>query len=91
MPIPILDLANLGIGLINKIPTGKGKRKMAAEFLNAAANDLALLMGDLEAAANSGEVLSGFSLKMVNAQLRSTLASMRTTVDAIGPDDIKDE
>jgi len=84
-------LISEGIGLIKAIPTGKGKRKMAARFLDASADDLAILMGDLETAGNSGEVLSGFALKMVNSKLSSILATMRTTVNAIGPDDIVDE
>jgi hypothetical protein len=87
----ILDLVGIGIGALDKIPTGKGKRKMAARYLHASADNLGLLMGDLESAANSGEVIGGFSLKMVNARLATTLAVMRTTVNAIGPDDITDD
>lgn len=89
--MPLLELVGLGLGALDKIPTGKGKRKMAARYLDAEANNLALLMGDLEAAANSGEMLGGFALKMVNARLQTTLATMRTTVNAIGPDDIVEE
>ena len=89
--MPILEIAGLALGALDKIPTGKGKRKMAARYLDAEAENLALLMGDLEMAANSGETISGFALKMVNARLAVTLATMKTTVNAIGPDDIVED
>lgn len=87
----ILDLVTLGLGAIDKIPSGKGKRKMAARYLNSSADQLALLMGDLDMAITSGEAIGGFGLRMVNSRLQTTLAVMRTTVNAIGPDDIVDE
>ena len=87
----ILDLIGVGIGALDKIPTGKGKRKMAARYLHASAAELSNLMLDLDAAATSGEPIGGFALKMVNARLRTTLVVMQTTVQAIGPDDITDE
>lgn len=90
MPIDVLGLAGIGKELVGKIPTGKGKRKMSARYLDAEADNLEVLIADLDAAANSGEVLSGFALKMVNARLKTTVAVMRTTVNAIGPDDIVD-
>jgi hypothetical protein len=89
--LDIFGLASLGIGALDKIPTGKGKRKATARFLDGEANNLALLMGDLEAAANSGEVISGFALRMLNARLATTLTAMRLTVNAIGPDDIAED
>lgn len=79
------------IGLVDKIPTGKGKRKMAARFLDAEAKNVAQLRGQLEAAANRGEVLSGFALQMLSNQLGITQKTMETTVAAIGPDDIAND
>ena len=87
----ILDLAAFGIGALDKIPTGKGKRKQAARYLDASANSLEELMNDLDSAGTSGELIGGFALKMLNSRLGTTLAAMRITVNAIGPSDIRDD
>lgn len=90
--MPLIDLlVGEGIGLIKAIPTGKGKRKMAARYLDASADDMQTLMTDLDTAALNGEVLGGFALRMIVSKLSSIHATMRTTVNAIGPDDIVDE
>lgn len=68
------------------IPSGRGKRKQAVKFQRAAIQDLSLLRGEIEAAANAGEGISGFGLKMIVSQLGATQRVMETTADAIDDD-----
>lgn len=82
----ILDLVTLGLSALDKIPTGKGKRKQAVKYQREAIKDLSLLRGNLEAAANAGETISGFGLKMIVASLGATQNVMEATADAIDDD-----
>ncbi len=83
----IFDLAVLGIGALDKIPTGKGKRKASARFLRAEKNDLSSLLTTLDGAAKNGDAISGFGLLMLVERLKVTVSVMDTAADAILGDD----
>ena len=83
----LLDLAVLGIGALDKIPTGKGKRKASARFLRSEKDSLGSLLAVLDSEANSGGAISGFGLKMLVERLKVTVKIMDTAADAILGDD----
>lgn len=70
--------------LLGKIPTGRGKRKAAMEYMRPEIQALSILRGHLELAANRGDTISGFALQMLADRLAVTQGIMQVTVDAIG-------
>lgn len=82
----LLDIITLGLGALSKLPTGKGKRKAAIEYMRPEIQAVSLLRGTLETAANRGDNVSGFALQMLADRLAVTQSIMQVTADAIGDD-----
>lgn len=87
MPAAILGfLAPLIPDLLARLPTGKGKRKAAVNFLAPDAESLNNLCDLLEISANSGEPFPPVAQKILAERLRVTVSLIKTTVEAIGDD-----
>lgn len=87
----LLDIITLGLGALSKLPTGKGKRKAAIEYMRPEIQSVANLRGTLELAANRGDTVSGFALQMLADRLAVTQSIMQVTADAIGDDTPEDK
>lgn len=84
----LLEIIKLGLGALDKIPTGKGKRKAAIEYMRPEIQALALLRGTLEAEANKG---GGVVYQLLADRLAVTQSIMQVTVNAIGDDTPEDK
>lgn len=81
-----LELASLAFSALDKIPTGKGKRKASVNYLAPEASAVENLADLLEISANSGESMPPIAQKIFAERLRVTASLIRTTVSAIGDD-----
>ena len=87
----LLDIIKLGLGALDKIPTGRGKRKAAIEYMSPEIEALEVFRGQLELAANRGDSVSGFALQLLADRLGGTQFIMQVTVNAIGDDTTTDK
>lgn len=79
-------LLGFAIDGIRLIPSGKGKRKAAVKYLQTESAAIETLVSDLNKSADAGEVIGGFSLRMLAQRLLVTKSMIDTTVEAIGDD-----
>lgn len=85
-------IIDVGLKALDKIPTGKGKRKAAIEFMRPEIQGIAQIRGLLEAAANSGGAGDReLEYRLLSARLGVTQSIMQVTADAIGDDTPEDK